>query len=270
MTIETALPEVAAKGFTAGAKAYERTRPTYPAQAVNYLIEAMDLGPGATVLDLGAGTGKFTRLLLPTGAKIVAVEPIAEMRSEFETVLPEVELLAGTAESIPLADASVDAVICAQAFHWFNADKALPEIHRVLKPAGKLGLIWNQRQGSDEWEIELEKILAPLRPSFMNQDAVQWKQYFHQSAFFDELQEACSLLPMQQSPAELLERMASISFVAALPPLEKSEVLQRIEDLLSFHASTTGRELIEYTYRTEVYWCQKKIWGTGPAYGYLA
>ena len=131
---------VAAAGFGRAADAYERSRPSYPADAVARLAAELEIRPARRVLDLAAGTGKFTRLLAEIGADLVAVEPSAAMRSQFAVVLPDIPLHEGTAEQIPLADDSVDAVVVAQAFHWFDAEPALAEISRVLRPEGRLGL----------------------------------------------------------------------------------------------------------------------------------
>ncbi|TMM16368.1 MAG: endonuclease III, partial [Actinobacteria bacterium] len=146
------------RGFGLAADAYERGRPDYPADALAFLVERLDLRPGRTVADLAAGTGKLTRLLAPTGADVIAVEPIAEMRAKIEGA----RVLDGAAEAIPLADASVDAVTVAQAFHWFRAGEALVEIHRVLRPGGGLALVWNVRDERDPIHAAVSEILAPL------------------------------------------------------------------------------------------------------------
>ena len=135
----------AAQGFETGASAYERGRPDYPDEVAGWLTDTLRLGPGKTVLDLGAGTGKFTRYLTATGAAVIAVEPVDGMRAKLVAAMPQVQALAGMAETIPLPDATVDAVVCAQAFHWFASKAALAEMSRVLKPGGRFGLIWNMR-----------------------------------------------------------------------------------------------------------------------------
>jgi SAM-dependent methyltransferase len=132
-----------AKSFDLAADEYERTRPSYPPE----LLELVPVAAEAEVLDLGAGTGKLTRVLVRRYAFVTAVEPLDGMRSILERVVPEARALRGSAEEIPLADASVDAVFVAQAFHWFDHDRALPEIARVLRPGGVLALVWN---GPDE------------------------------------------------------------------------------------------------------------------------
>ena len=147
-------------GFTRSAAAYERARPDYPAGALGWLAERLGLTAGATVLDLAAGTGKLTRPLLAAGFEVIAVEPVAEMRSALPA---EATVLDGLAERIPLPAASVDAVTVAQAFHWFAGDAALAEIHRVLRPGAALGLIWNRRRMSDPLNQEIEELIRPHR-----------------------------------------------------------------------------------------------------------
>lgn len=133
-----------ASSFGAAADAYDRARPTYPVEAVRAALPA----DARRVLDLGAGTGKLTGVLLDLGLDVVAVEPDAGMRA----VLPaRAEALAGTAEAIPLPDACVDAVLAGQAFHWFDPARALPEMARVLRPGGTVGLLWNLRDTRVDW-----------------------------------------------------------------------------------------------------------------------
>ena len=145
-----------ARSFGAVADRYARARPGYPPAAVEWLLEA---APGRAVVDLAAGTGKLTQVLVEAGAEPVAVEPDAGMRAALATAAPGVEILAGTAEAIPLPDASADAVLVAQAFHWFDARRACDEIGRVLRPGGVLGLLWNLRDGSVPWVADLDRIL---------------------------------------------------------------------------------------------------------------
>lgn len=140
-----------AASFGERADVYERARPGYPADAVRWLA-----GPSpADVLDLGAGTGKLTRALAALGHRVVAVDPLPEMLAQLAVAVPGVPALAGSAEAIPLEDASVDVVAVAQAFHWFDHGRALPEIARVLRPGGSLALVWNQRDESVPWVEEL-------------------------------------------------------------------------------------------------------------------
>jgi ubiquinone/menaquinone biosynthesis C-methylase UbiE len=140
-----------AEAFGAMASDYERARPSYPPEAIETLRTEAGVGPGRRVCDLAAGTGKLTRLLVATGAEVVAIEPVPGMRAQLAEVLPEIELLDGTAEAIPLNDASVDAVTVAQAFQWFKFEPALAEIRRVLTPGGSLAILFNQRDERVAW-----------------------------------------------------------------------------------------------------------------------
>ncbi|MFJ8747475.1 class I SAM-dependent methyltransferase [Embleya sp. NPDC127516] len=144
-----------ARSFGAAADAYERGRPPYPPEAVAWLVPE----DARTVVDLGAGTGKLTRALRAAGREVVAVEPSVGMREQFARVLPDVRVLDGTGESIPLPDSSVDVVVCAQAWHWVDPERAVPEAARVLRPGGRLGLVWNFRDVSVPWVAELDQIL---------------------------------------------------------------------------------------------------------------
>jgi SAM-dependent methyltransferase len=138
------------------AEHYDRARPTYPAEAVSWAV-----GPEARrVLDLGAGTGILTRVALSLGLDMVAVEPDPAMRAQFEAATPGHTALAGSAEEIPLADGSVDAVVVGQAYHWFTLEKALPEIARVLKPGGVFAPMWNMRSTEEEWIKRFDEIVG--------------------------------------------------------------------------------------------------------------
>jgi ubiquinone/menaquinone biosynthesis C-methylase UbiE len=145
-----------ATAFASIADAYERARPGYPEEAVRWLAgdEPRD------VVDLGAGTGKLTRTLVALGHRVTAIEPLAEMRAWLESVLPDVTALAGSAEALPLRDASADVVVCAQSFHWFDHTVALPEIARVLRPGGRLALVWNTRDEREPWVKRLSALIG--------------------------------------------------------------------------------------------------------------
>jgi SAM-dependent methyltransferase len=147
-------------GFGDAAEAYERGRPGYPAAAVDFLVARFVLTPGSVVVDLGAGTGKLSRLLAATGARVVAVEPVSAMRA----LIPAgIEAIAGTAEAIPCQDGTVDAVTCAQAFHWFQPETALAEIHRVLRPDAGLAILTNVRDESDPLQSAFLGVLGRYR-----------------------------------------------------------------------------------------------------------
>ena len=244
----------AAQGFQAGAEAYERGRPAYSPDAVERLIAELRIGPGSRVLDLAAGTGKLTRMLVPSGASIAAVDPVSGMRSEFAKLLPDLEILDGTAEAIPLPDASVDAVTVGQAFHWFDGDRALAEIHRVLRPAGGLGLIWQARDPVRPWIERLNEIIDRADDGHPRFRTGAWREAFERSSLFSPLEEA-EYRTVQRGDTELfVDRVASISYVARLPDDRRAAVLEEVRRLLATDPDTAGAAVIELPYVAHAYW----------------
>lgn len=239
----TEIDPVAAAGFASAAEVYERARPSYPAEAVAWLVERTGLGPGKTVLDVAAGTGKLTRLLVPSGARVVAVEPIAEMRALVEGV----EAVEGTAESLPFDDASADVVTVAQALHWFDLDRALPELHRVLRPGGWLAVVWNMRDLADPVQRGVEDLLAPLRAEIPQQQLGTWREPLARSPLFGDGELRHFRHEQQFTADDLCARVASTSFVAAMTPVERDALLARVR------AVVHGRpEPFPFPYQTEV------------------
>jgi SAM-dependent methyltransferase len=245
-------------GFARASYAYEQGRPGYPPEAVAQLTHELELRPGRVVLDLAAGTGKLTALLVGTGAEVVAVEPVAEMRAAIERALPGVAAYPGTAEEIPLETNSVDAVTAAQAFHWFRGDAALAEIHRVLRPGGGLGLVWNVRDPSVSWVAGLSEIIEPHggdAPSFRTG---VWREAFERTDLFEPLRYAEARHVHRLTPEGVVARVASVSFVATLSQAERDGVLAQVRELLAAGPVTRGREEIALPYRTDVYWTKSR------------
>ncbi|MGH2710071.1 MAG: class I SAM-dependent methyltransferase [Actinomycetota bacterium] len=249
--------EAAAEGFGAAAGEYERRRPLYPEAAVERLVAELEIGPGLRILDLGAGTGKLTRMLLPFGPHLIGVEPVASMREKFVEVLPDVPLAAGLAEALPLADGSFDAVICAQAFHWFDGDRALPEIHRVLRPGGRLALLWNVKDERFPWVKELGDILRPYQDAVPQESSGEWQAAFSRTNLFGPLTEARFPHSQRLDAPGLVERYASASYISFLPEAEGREVLERIRTLADSHPETSGREF-DLPYATELHWTTRR------------
>jgi SAM-dependent methyltransferase len=239
----TGVHEMAARGFAEAAEAYELGRPGYPAAA----LEPLALSPDLVVLDLAAGTGKLTRPLAASGASVIAVEPVAEMRA----ALPDsVRALDGTAEEIPLDDTAVDLVTVAQAFHWFDGDAALREIHRVLRPGGRLALVWNRRVEDAEVNVAIDQLLAPHRSGTPTHATDAWRAAFERTTLFGPLDEHVVASEQVLDEDGLAARICSISFVACLPQLERARVLARARELVS-----EGQVTIPY--RTEVQVCER-------------
>jgi SAM-dependent methyltransferase len=239
---------VAAAGFGSAADVYERARPSYPEEAVRWIAERAGLDHGRVVADIGAGTGKLTRLLLSTHARVIAVEPIEAMREILLERVPGCVVLGGVAEELPLEDASVDAVTVAQAFHWFDHAKAIPELHRVLRPGGRLVLIWNSRDMTDPLQRSLEDLLAPLREDAPYQLGGAWRRPLEESPLFGPPEEAQFAIEQQMTRQDVRDRVTSTSFVAAMPESEREVLLQRVDALTAGLA-----EPFAFPYVTEVY-----------------
>ena len=234
---------VAAAGFGSAAEVYERARPSYPPEAIDWLLMRTGVGEGDTIVDLGAGTGKLTRLLAPAGARVVAIEPVPEMRA----LIGVGEVMDGTAEAIPLDDGAAALVTVAQAFHWFDLDRALPEIHRVLRPGGRLVLVWNMRDLDDPVQRGVEDLLAPLRGRLTAQREGKWRAPLAASPLFGEPETAEFRYEQQFTGDDLVDRVASTSFVAAMADDERRPLLDQVRALAA------GRpEPFPFPYLTEV------------------
>jgi SAM-dependent methyltransferase len=234
------------RSFEDVAELYERARPEYPPAAIEWLAQKLDLRPGRTILDLGAGTGKLTRALLTTGARVIAVEPGDAMRAELVRVLPGAEALRGAAEQIPLQDAGVDAVAVGQAFHWFRHDEALPEIHRVLGADGALALIWNERDRDAPLQQELTRLIGPFVPAG-RPGPESWTDPLAASNLFGPVEEA--RFPFAQTLDEdaLVARVLSISFIAAAAPERRAELEAQLRALVRERGGS-----VEFPYVTSV------------------
>jgi SAM-dependent methyltransferase len=248
---------VAFEGFSNSAPTYARGRPEYPEELLAWLHRDIGLGPKTTVIDLGAGTGKFTRLLVQTGATVVAVEPLDAMRAELAAGMPGVHAIAGTAQAMNIPDGSSDAVLCAQAFHWFADDAAIVEIHRVLKREGRLGLVWNVRDESVDWVAAITDIINDYEGNSPRYHKGEWRRPFARG-LFSGLEESCYDYVHVGPPRRvILDRFLSVSFIAALPDDEKLEVEGRLSKLIASHPQLKGRESIAFPYQTHAYRCTR-------------
>ncbi|MGH7722325.1 MAG: class I SAM-dependent methyltransferase [Candidatus Dormibacteria bacterium] len=234
-----------ALSFGSAAAAYERGRPEYPAEAIDWLLPR-----GARrVLDLGAGTGKLTRQLGERGLDVVAVEPSSGMRDQLARTLPGVTLLAGSAEAIPLESDAVDAVLVAQAWHWVDPVRAVPEVARVLAPGGWLGLLWNRRDEREGWVEQLGRIMharehgdgaptptigAPFGP--LEHHRVGWRHRLRRAA--------------------LLDLVASRSYVITLDAPDRAAILAAVEELIATHPALADAAELAIPYVTECFRAQ--------------
>jgi ubiquinone/menaquinone biosynthesis C-methylase UbiE len=227
-----------ATAFDDAAEEYERGRPGYPAEAIEALAREFDLGGDSVVVDLAAGTGKLTRDLVGRFGPVVAVEPLAEMRAQLARRVSEAEVLDGAAERIPLADASADAVLVAQAFHWFDGRRALDEIARILRPGGGLGLLWNTTPWETRetpWFALLDDLLEQRRvdlATLRRHASGRWREAFDGERRFDPLVERVFDNRWRMTPDEFLDGFASRSYVAVLDPEDRAALLSAVRELL--------------------------------------
>ncbi|MEV6303519.1 class I SAM-dependent methyltransferase [Actinoplanes sp. NPDC051861] len=226
-----------ASSFGAAAEEYERGRPPYPQEALDWLLP----GGEPRVLDLGAGTGKLTRQIRDRGLDVVAVDPSAGMLGELRRVLPGVPAHLGDAENIPLPDRSVDLVLVAQAWHWVDAARALPEIARVLTPGGRLGLIWNVRDETADWVARLGGIIGGAELDRGNRITEP----------FGAAATTVFSWANTVKPDQLLDLVASRSGIILLPADERAAVLAQVRQLLATHPALLGRGSFDMPYHTE-------------------
>jgi ubiquinone/menaquinone biosynthesis C-methylase UbiE len=250
------LAEKAARGdrFGNAAREYELGRPRWPAELIDRVAEDFELGPASVVLDLGAGTGKLTRDLVPRFGRVIAVEPDAGMRAVLEEVVPGAEALEGSAEAIPLEDDSVDAVFSAEAFHWFASDESVGEIARVLRPGGGFGFFWNIDFGETEPAMPdgVDGVLdeafarggAPGLPKVLSGE---WRKPLERSAF-GPLQEAELERSVTRSGEQWLANTLSISSIAAQPDAERAALAERLRELVRADAE------YRWQVKTVAYW----------------
>ena len=230
---------VHAASFEHAARAYQRGRPPYPPALLEWVVPR-----GARrVLDLGAGTGKLTTLLTAAGLDVVAVEPSASMRDQLAAVAPRSAVLAGTAESIPLPDASVDAVVVAQAWHWVDPRLAVPEVARVLRPGGRLSLVWNVRDHTEPWVALLDTVLERhTRREIDTEPEV--------GAPFTDVDRTEIRWRHRLGRGELLDMVASRSYVIVLDEQQRRDLLGDVTELLDTHPDLRGRAEFELPYVT--------------------
>ncbi|WP_436532835.1 class I SAM-dependent methyltransferase [Actinoplanes sp. HUAS TT8] len=228
-----------AASFGAAAQAYRRGRPTYPQAAVDWLIPAS----AKTVLDLGAGTGKFTELLVASGFDVIAVEPSDGMRAQLAEVVPAAAVHAGTAEKIPLPDGSADAAVMAQAWHWVDPAVAIPEIARVVRPGGTFGLVWNIRDEKEPWVAELGELLEHHSSQALDTAPAL-------GAPFTQVTRAEFGWVHTMTRAALIDMVASRSYVIVLPDAERAELLGNVAELLDSHPDLADHDEIRLPYVT--------------------
>lgn len=231
-------PKQRSLSFGSEAAAYERGRPSYPPETIDWLLPdgAQD------VLDLGAGTGKLTTRLVERGLDVIAVDPIPEMLELLSNSLPDTPALLGTAEEIPLADNSVDAVLVAQAWHWFDPERAVKEVSRVLRPGGRLGLVWNTRDERLGWVKDLGRIIGPEHDPFNNEVTL--------AEPFGEIERHQVEWTSYLTPQALIDLVASRSYCITSPEQVRTRTLEQVRELLSTHPALANSSGLALPYIT--------------------
>jgi SAM-dependent methyltransferase len=245
--------DVAAWTYGASSDAYERGRPSYPPDAVACVVEALAIGPSSAVVDLAAGTGKLTRLLVPTGARVVAVEPVDSMRATLVETVPGIDVVAGAAEALPFAAGSVDGLVVAQAFHWFEVAPALAEAARVVRPGGGMALLWNQRDESVPWVAELYRLMRWRDRPVPSYEDVDWAATVGRVGAFTPLEHELFPNDHEVDADALVDRVLSTSHIGVLPADEQAVLADRVRQLVA-----DLPERFVFPHRTEVFWCHRR------------
>ena len=248
----------AQKGFSLGAELYQQVRPSYPPEIVVWLQDQLKVGENSTVIDLGSGTGKFLPFLLQTQAKVIAVEAVAEMLQQLQQTHPKVECVQAYSDQLPFQNESVDAMLCAQSFHWFSNSETLKEMYRVLIPSGHLGLVWNQRDITVDWVKALADEIAPFEADTPRYHSEKWKQVFEQQQLF----QFNGLQTFQLKHTGTVEqvvskRLLSTSFIAAMPEHQQQQLKARFEQIVFDFTGQTAQDQIDFPYTTFAYHFQK-------------
>ncbi len=237
---------VAASGFSSDPWRYERGRPGYPPEAVRFILDQIPNGAGDLVLDVGAGTGKLTRALMASEATVVAVDPVREMVRLIPGFAPKVPVVVAVAERLPVQAGSVAAVTAAQAFHWFDADRAWAEFARVLRPGGTVALAWNARLREVEWVDRIWSVMDRIEKT------APWRDHDRPERFpphpdFSGVKQTSFRHTVAMDEAAVLARLMSVSHVAVLPTPDREELEREISAILVDVA-----EPLEIDYRTDV------------------
>lgn len=232
-----------AASFDRAADVYDAARPSYPAEAVSWLTEGID-GP---VLDLGAGTGKLSAELIGRGFEVTAVDPSEQMLRVLAERVPGVEVRIGDAEAIPLSAGSFSLVVAAQAWHWFDSGRAASEVARVLRPGGRLGLVWNDRDESVGWVRELGELMGSPDATFGEDEEPRVP------APFGPLERHDVEWVQPLTVEGLLDLARSRSYFITKDPEAQAAVIASLRRLATEHPDLAGRETLELPYVTRCY-----------------
>lgn len=241
-----------ALSFGPAAAAYDRFRPGYPAEAVEWAVG--NAAPPVRVVDLGAGTGLLSRGLLELGHQVVPVEPDEEMRAQLARATPGTTALAGSAEQIPLPDAEADAVVAGQAYHWFDPERAHAEVARVLQPGGTFAVLWNERDAATPWVAALSRLANQI----LGERGAREEGPASFGTAFDPTEHVQFRHTTWHTADTLVGMIATRSYYLTADPSRRREMDDAIRDLVATHPHLAGRDRFELPYRTEVYRARRR------------
>jgi SAM-dependent methyltransferase len=233
-------------GFS-DAELYDRGRPHYGAPVIEVIVSQLALAPGAPVLELGAGTGQLSRALVDAGLSLTAVEPLASMRRLLGAAIGEERVRAGAAEQVPLPDRSVDAVLAADSFHWFDESRALAEIHRVLRPGGGVAILRTAPLLETSWSTELGELIAaarPAHPAFGERGAAA---ALEEDDAFGPVSEALVESEQVLDRSGVLAYLSSLSWVGTMTPEQRAALIEDAQRLLERHDVGELRHRVQHS-----------------------
>ena len=222
--------ETASTGFARETDRFHRARPPYHQDIVRRTVNRFR---AKTLVELGAGTGIFTRQLIDLGQPVVAIEPVYSMRDTLSKTVPEADIRVGSAEQIPLDSDTVDCVVAAQSFHWFNYRQALDEIHRVLRIGGHLVTIWNVADESVPWVNELENLVDRYRNGHPRYRDMAWRRAINSDSRYGAIDELRVENMVPTSPDGVVELVLSIGVISSLSQEKQDQIIQEVHRIVS-------------------------------------
>ncbi|MES1026371.1 class I SAM-dependent methyltransferase [Gloeocapsa sp. BRSZ] len=233
--------------FSDKAADYAKYRPSYPSEAIDMILQGLETSQ-VIVADIGAGTGISSRLLAQRGVQVIAIEPNAAMRQMAES--HQLVVREGTAEATHLPSNSVDIVTCFQAFHWFNPEPSLQEFYRILKPSGRLALVWNDRDRQDAFTAEYSRLVREASNNHPAESRLKLVEPLFANPYFVNIQEDKFAYKQELDLPGLIGRALSVSYIPN-EELAKQQLIANLQQL--YHLSCNDQGIVYMSYCTSVY-----------------